>query len=691
MSVAAADPAAVAGQQIDASHWSVCACQAGTAGAVATITASYPAQRLLPQARARGVSFQTTETVKLAAAKGGVNPPGCAAATPVTIAAAPISVGSVPTKTAAPVRGGASPPPVTAASPGTPAPQQQPVGAPPTGVSVDGPPLSPHVMWTAAPNATRYAVWRSDDGAVSVDRSGAGVTVPEFYESVPDPRITYRYTVIAHYADGTSGGAPAVTFVSPAMVNPSGFTVTPKTMGNVLFEWQPVPGAVRYRLDGPGLPPSGLHTTGTTVTYPKIPAGPGSWRVTTLYHGNFADYASATVASAVVHVLPAHAQPWLSKYGPGSTATVQMPKNTFVDCFEGYPTGVLDALYNATQAHWLNSQIGFCNDNAYRRMHGAPTVGPITSTANPNRNGLQRWVNLYMPLWGDPAEFANEAVYGNAVDLGVGRRAQCAQGFGAGRPGLTTVCYATAHGIVPGQAGFNDVTTITHQSAGIGADFILSMVITKDTGGTTFLVFLRDSAFTYGRLATQVSLDTEGPKYVPQACMSCHGGKYNQTTRKVDGASFLPLDPSLLAFASPADQAAQEEKIRTINYMIAVSAPTSAVATYIRGMYGNMASLSQPGALATPDYVPQGWAPQASFYRSVVKPHCAMCHLAAPASWNFASWQNFQDNGPLIHASVCSAHTMPHSELQFKSFWTKDTGIIYMPGFLAAMLGYPSC
>ena len=237
MSVAATDAGAVVGQQNDASHWAVCAYQAGTAGTVATITAAYPAQRLLPNARAPGVAFQTTETVTLSASKGGVDPPGCAAAKASAVVAGGQPVLMMPAasagvkKTAVVPRGGSTTPPISAAPPGRQPTQALLVGIPPTGVSVSGPPLSPHVVWTAAPNAVRYSVWRSDDGRVSTERSGAAVTVTEFYEGVADPRITYRYTVFAHYADGTSGEATAVTFITPPMVSPSVFTVTPKTMG----------------------------------------------------------------------------------------------------------------------------------------------------------------------------------------------------------------------------------------------------------------------------------------------------------------------------------------------------------------------------------------------------------------------------------------------------------------------------
>ena len=259
---------------------------------------------------------------------------------------------------------------------------------------------------------------------------------------------------------------------------------------------------------------------------------------------------------------------------------------------------------------------------------------------------------------------------------------------------ITTTCYATAHGIVPGEPGFNDLNTITRPGEGTGTDFILGMVISKDPTGSTFLVVLRDSVTRgaegrvswYGKLAERVSLDTEGQKYLPHACLSCHGGKYNTTTYKVDGASFLPLDPDLLAFSSPAEKGAQQEKMRKINAMIVTSAPTSAVAAYIRGLYGN--SVSVPGTLAKVDYVPQGWSQQPGFYRSVVKQYCSTCHLAAPEYLNFASWENFEQNKALIKAAVCNAHTMPHSELQYKAFWTKDTGPVYLPGLLASTLNW---
>jgi hypothetical protein len=609
-----------------------------------------------------------------------------------------------------------------------------PVAGPaPTGVAVTGTPLVARLTWNAMPNAQRYAVWRGEGAGVSVELTPAGFTGTQFQDVLPDPRVTYRYAVVAYYPNGTSAEAPVVLFTSPPMKNPPGFTARDQGQGTVSFQWQAVPGALKYRLDGTGLPNTGFFVTNVGASHPNIPAGPGSWRLVALYPGNYADYPGASVVSTVVRVLPPHSLPWLTKNnGAGAISQVQLPAHQDnANPTTSAASGELFPVYSPPgYANWLN--LATCIDfsvalpsypSGVRRCANDLTDTPGGYAARRGVDlfnhrdlyevglrvwlgtsapwvydvGQKVWLSTSWPFWDESAGQVKEAVYGNPGDLGVGRRAACEQKLrGPPAPGLFTVCYATAHGIPPGQPGFNDLQTITHPGAGVGNDFILSMMITKDATGSVFLVFsgadsyltewARDVHYTLSPTAT---LDTEGPKLVPFACLSCHGGKYNPVTRKVDGASLLPLDPGLLAFASPGDQAAQEEKIRKINQVIQNSDPGSAVAAYIRGLYNG--AFSQPGARAQPDYVPAGWAPQAGFYRSIVRPYCTTCHLAAPSQWNFASWGNFLSNAGLIRAAVCGAHTMPHSELQYKAFWTKDTGALYLPGLLATTLGFPSC
>ncbi|HTL06299.1 MAG TPA: fibronectin type III domain-containing protein [Gemmatimonadales bacterium] len=572
---------------------------------------------------------------------------GTAAPVGVTLAAAPIAQTTLSTATPT-----LAPAPVTSSTSVIPV-----AGAAPTGVVITGTPLVAHLSWNAMANAQRYAVWRGEGTSVSVEVTPAGFTGTQFQNVVPDPRVTYRFAVTAYYPNGTSAEAPAVQFISPPMINPSGFSVRDLGQGSAAFQWQAVPGPVQYRLDGPGLPNTGVLVKSTSTTRLGIPAGPGTWKLVALYPGNYGDYQGASIASTVVRVLPPHSQPWLTKNnGPGTLSQVQTPK---------LPSGSLLSAYGPSD--FLGQLL------VYDTTGWHPGTGPGQQT------GLNVWLKTPSLLWDEAGQATNEVVYGNPGDLGVGRRTWCEQGF-------FTLCYATAHGVPPGQPGFNDPQTITHPQPGIGADFILSMVIAKDPSGSIFLVFGKNGKYP---LSPTVQLDTEGPKLVPFTCLSCHGGTYNPATERVDGAQLLPLDPGMLAFATPYDRIRQEQKIREINLIIANSDPTSAVAAYIRGLYNG--AVAQYGARAQPDYVPAGWAAQAGFYRQIVRPYCATCHLAAPTQWNFASWGNFQSNAGLIRAAVCGAHTMPHSELQFKAFWTKDTGPLYLPGLLAATLGFPSC
>jgi len=65
----------VVGQWIDASHWSVCACQGGAVGTVATITATYPARALAANVVVKGA--KASANFATAKPKGEMNPPAC--------------------------------------------------------------------------------------------------------------------------------------------------------------------------------------------------------------------------------------------------------------------------------------------------------------------------------------------------------------------------------------------------------------------------------------------------------------------------------------------------------------------------------------------------------------------------------------------------------------------------------------
>ena len=318
---------------------------------------------------------------------------------------------------------------------------------PPTGVVVTGTPLLARVVWnTNVPpdSHVTYMVWRSDDGRpstlvspmLSIDLYYNAANIEEEYpntglakrlrliDQLPDPQVTYRYTVIAFFPDGRSAEAPAVTYISPPLLNPTGFTVTVTrqsgpTTAEVAFQWNAVSGAVQYRVDGTGLPNTGLMSPTRTVSAARIPNGAGTWRLTALYPGNWADYANGTVNASVIRVLPLPSQPWLTKpNGPGSPLLVQAPK--YSGCYGSAQIPELNDVYRATGGACGNSDDSqLATAQSWRRVNTAWLALSDPMTGNP-MVGLRRWWGVPLLTWDDPAQFPAEARYGNTGDLGVG-------------------------------------------------------------------------------------------------------------------------------------------------------------------------------------------------------------------------------------------------------------------------------
>ena len=523
-------------------------------------------------------------------------------------------------------------------------------------------PTGVHLQWQSLSNAdvAGVAVYRKDGAALSTDRvSGTAKIEADYYgtgfdfdDIVSDGSLTYIYTIVNRYTDGSQAESAPVTVTFPIAVNPVGVVARDKGDGKVLLTWRSVPKAIKYRIDGTGLPNTGMLTADTAIELSKVPAGRGSWRLTSLMPLNVADYENATVANAIVRVLPPHALPWLSKAnGVGSEAMAQL--NATVACTSD------------TDPNRTSCLVGYA----------VPWLNIAPNTLLSSETGLM------------------EAVYGNPADLGFGRRTSCSEGMQPAPGLLTTVCYASSHGVDPGAPGFADPVAMTRDAA-TRQNPRTWTVIVKDATGMRFMVYKPKAGYSGSPIDTQfspdITLDSQGAKFAPHACLACHGGVYDTTTQRVQGASLQPIDPSQMSFnGGPAGRAAQEEAIRMINNYVLRSKPSAAIVAYITGLYGG--SVAQVGARAIDDYVPSNWAAQTGFYKQVVRPYCATCHLAAQQSYSFSSWGNFQGNAALINVAVCAAHTMPHAEIPYKAFWTKDTGSLYLPGLLASTLGFPSC
>ncbi len=286
LSVTAAKPGEIAGHQVDASHWSVCGCQAGTPGTVATITASYPAKGLSPRATVAGVAFQVTGKVTLAPTKGAVNPPSCTGTRPVT-AAAPVPVAALPPPS--PKTAAVPPPPPLIAKAG---PPKTAAGAPPPA------PVNP-AGFTAvqtAPNQVQLS-WQPVTGVAYYGLFGPGVTSggaqvmagTTTFMATGVPGGTQQWSVGSYYMPGQVATSmtvfPTVSLNVIDPYNPAAVSARQTGPGQVEVSWQPVAGVSYYGLFGPGVASGGQQVPAgtTTFTATSVPAGRQQWSVGSYY------------------------------------------------------------------------------------------------------------------------------------------------------------------------------------------------------------------------------------------------------------------------------------------------------------------------------------------------------------------------------------------------------------------------
>ena len=155
---------------------------------------------------------------------------------------------------------------------------------------------------------------------------------------------------------------------------------------------------------------------------------------------------------------------------------------------------------------------------------------------------------------------------------------------------------------------------------------------------TKFLTFGPD-----GSLLPSINLDGRGEKFMPGACVACHGGaQYNGRFFAVNGkpspflgSGFLPFDTGNYLFGSGAglSEAAQSQAFHDLNMLVKATDQYStnpSTSRLIDGWY--------PGTSTTlnKDYVPAAWvqaeangaAGASKLYREVVGGVCRTCHAA---------------------------------------------------------------
>lgn len=411
---------------------------------------------------------------------------------------------------------------------------------------------------------------------------------------------------------------------------------------------------------------------------------------------------------------PAHADAWLSfKYNnnaPGCGTYTQCPGLASTTASPG----------NTEAASY------------YKAIGAEDPTGPALT--------LSQWeTNFGMPATQMAAQTNGpgyaHAVYGNKLDLQLGRDMYCWQAAAAivapNTVAPVTACYVSNYGEPPipisgaspnplwpnlpqaiecavnavtqgleGSCSINSPSTpqpfatvaMVYSSAGIGTN--------KDP--VTFYVFDQN-----GVLAPGAALDGEGAKTVPRMCMACHGGTYDTGKHRVFAASngftasFLPFDTQSFLYSSDTgyDPTAQQDAFRQLNNLVASTNPATAISDLITGLYsGNVAI---PGSTVSANtFVPTSWSVNPTLYTGVFRRYCRMCHLAQDPPADFSSFSEFQSlaggiSGLVCQNSVSGSHDMPHAEIPFGGlagstnfsnsqvgFWWDPTAIADLNSFL---------
>ncbi|PXW86107.1 hypothetical protein C8R34_1155 [Nitrosomonas sp. Nm84] len=199
-----------------------------------------------------------------------------------------------------------------------------------------------------------------------------------------------------------------------------------------------------------------------------------------------------------------------------------------------------------------------------------------------------------------------------------------------------------------------------------------------------------------GDLLQSVNLDGRGEKYIPGACVVCHGGKKytkdNFTEYDLE-SNFLPFDLENFVFSSQVGltKKAQEKSLRQLNEWIRDKIPTTEpahpIAELINGWYPD------PDSEFNSSFVPAGWASNEQLYNDVVKPYCRTCHIALTP--NFMTFLNFSVYSHNLKALVCGnasadpdnltpkIYKMPNARVTFDRLWNSK-GITTLRTFLGA-------
>jgi len=321
-----------------------------------------------------------------------------------------------------------------------------------------------------------------------------------------------------------------------------------------------------------------------------------------------------------------------------------------------------------------------------------PFLGPVFGSTTDNsavyqaatdaqpggtRDTLDRWktANGFNPN-GDLASGEAMAIYFNNGDLKFGRDMHCRvtnTSTGA------TACYVSNFG----RAGADDATTALTWAT----QYETSHQTTPSPTATVAMEYDRVAGVQFwaygsdGKYLPKPTLDSQGPKPMPDICMACHQGHYSgHTGDKVQGAAFLPFDlDSFLDVnntplpMSAAVTPAVQEQFRLLNNMVIGTHPPNGIQQLVELWYPGGPSSPYARFVFNQGAAQLSGAPFArheNLYDSVVKVACRSCHVAIRgAEWNMFSQMN--SNASFIQSLSCGPGRMmmPHAEVPWLRFW----------------------
>jgi mono/diheme cytochrome c family protein len=195
------------------------------------------------------------------------------------------------------------------------------------------------------------------------------------------------------------------------------------------------------------------------------------------------------------------------------------------------------------------------------------------------------------------------------------------------------------------------------QVACVAMEWSVTPGVNGDQPFTKFLTFGPD-----GSLIPSVNLDGRGEKYMPGACVACHGGSKiggrfpeQGTPSPLLGARFLPFDTGNYLFSTRTGltEASQGAALHNLNELVVKTEGTGDTATkrLVAGWYAAGAtSLDKT-------YVPSGWqasTDKATFYREVIGTSCRTCHTALGSRFDWdAQPLRFNGSDSIVKQHVC--------------------------------------